>query len=421
MKIISLEEAKPGQVVAQEINRGDGIFFVGQGTEISETLLQMLKSLNIESIAIEEGGHKEETLRKTVLLVDDNITNLTTGKDMLKDLYKVYPAPSAEIMFDLLEHLLPDMILLDIEMPEMNGYEAIKRLKSEPKWAEIPVIFLTSKTDEGSELEGLTLGAIDYVTKPFSAQLLLQRIENHITLEVQKRQLKEYSTSLEAMVRRKTAQIFNLQNSVLSTIADLIEFRDDLTGGHVSRSQKYLKILVDKLIEEKIYTDEMSDWDMDYLLPSAQLHDVGKIAISDLMLNKPARFTLEETDIMKTHVAIGVDAIRKIEKNTDEHAFLRHARRFIEAHHEKWDGTGYPAGLSGFDIPLEGRLLAIADVYDALISARPYKKPMSPDMAKQIIEDGRGTHFDPVLVDVFSSVSHQFAAVARDSWFAKNQ
>jgi putative two-component system response regulator len=356
----------------------------------------------------------EENERKKILLVDDNMTNLTAGKEMLKDQYKVYPVPSAEIMFDLLENIIPDLILLDIEMPEMNGYEAIQRLKSEPQWAEIPVIFLTSKTDEGSELEGLSLGAIDYVAKPFSAPLLLKRIENHLITEAQKKQLKKFNTGLEEMVQQKTAQVLNLQTAVLSTVADLVEFRDDVTGGHVSRTQKYLKLLLDKLIDEKIYPVEISGCDMNYLLPSAQLHDVGKIGISDLILNKPGKLTQDEFNIMKTHVTIGVDAIKKIEKNAEEHAFLRHARRIAGTHHERWDGTGYPSGLRGKDIPLEGRLMAIADVYDALVSTRPYKRPLTTEEARQIIEGGSGTHFDPVLVDVFSEVADEFAAVARD-------
>jgi putative two-component system response regulator len=333
---------------------------------------------------------------------------------MLKDLYDVFPIPSAEKLFTILEKVNADLILLDIEMPDMNGYEALKLLKANPVWAEIPVMFLTSKTDEGSELEGLTLGAIDYVMKPFSAPLLLRRIENHLFSEAQKRQLKEFNSHLAEMVRQQTMQIFDLQNAVLSTVADLVEFRDDVTGGHVSRTQRYLKILLDEMIEEKVYVDEMTDWDMDYLLPSAQLHDVGKIAISDLILNKPGKLTDEEFEVMKTHAAIGVYAIKKIEQNAAEHAFLRHARRIAGTHHEWWDGSGYPSGVSGHDIPLEGRLMAIADVYDALISARPYKKPMSTDQARQIIEQERGTHFDPTLVDVFSRVADRFAEVARN-------
>ncbi|MDR3281275.1 MAG: response regulator [Synergistaceae bacterium] len=355
--------------------------------------------------------------RKTILLVDDNATNLTAGKNILKDQYKVYPTPSAEIMFDLIEKITPDMILLDIEMPDMNGYEAIKKLKDNPKWGDIPVMFLTSKTDEGSELEGLSLGAIDYVAKPFSAPLLLKRIENHLLTESQKKQLRDFNNNLEDMVRRKTMQVTNLQNAVLNTVADLVEFRDDITGGHVSRTQKYLKILLDEMIAEEVYIDEISDWDMDYLIPSAQLHDVGKIAISDMILNKPDKLTQEEFETMKKHVEIGVKAIQKIEKNAEEHSFLKHARLIAGGHHEKWDGSGYPIGLSGRDIPLEGRLMAIADVYDALISKRPYKRPFNTDEARRIIEESSGSHFDPALVEVFSKVADQFAEVVRNSTY----
>ncbi|GHU51451.1 two-component system response regulator [Clostridia bacterium] len=352
--------------------------------------------------------------RKIVMIVDDNMTNLTMGKEMLKELYKVYPVPSAKIMFDLLKNITPDMILLDIEMPEVNGYEAIKWLKKHPQWADIPVIFLTSKADEGSELEGLVLGANDYVSKPFSAPLLLKRIENQLVTRAQKLELIEFNTNLNQMVQKKTAQVFKLQNAVLSTVADLVEFRDDVTGGHVSRTQKYMKILLDTLNEEKVYSEEVSGWDMDYLLPSAQLHDVGKIAISDLILNKPGKLTFDEFEIIKTHAEIGAEIIRTIENNSDEHSFLRHARIIAGTHHERWDGSGYPNGLSGLDIPLEGRLMAIADVYDALVSERPYKDKFTTDEANDIVLNERGTHFDPALVDMFTKVADKFAEVAKN-------
>jgi putative two-component system response regulator len=320
-------------------------------------------------------------------------------------------------MFDILETIIPDLILLDIEMPDKNGYEAIKELKEKPEWADIPVIFLTSRTDEGSELEGLSLGAIDYVTKPFSGPLLLRRIENHLFIEAQKKQLLDFNENLEEMVAKQTEQVMNLQSAVLSTVADLVEFRDDITGGHVSRTQNYLKLLVDQMIEDGIYADDIKDWDMHYMLQSAQLHDVGKIAISDLILNKPGKLTDEEFDTMKSHTTVGVEAIKRIEQNTTEHSFLKHARLFAGAHHEKWDGTGYPAALTGTDIPLEGRLMAIADVYDALISARPYKKPFSTEVARKIILEGKGTHFDPNLIDIFEKVADKFDAVAKECYY----
>jgi len=213
-------------------------------------------------------------------------------------------------------------------------------------------------------------------------------------------------------VREKTKEVLNLQNAILTTVADLVEFRDKQTGGHINRTQQYLSFLIEELIREGIYSDETKEWEMDFLLPSAQLHDVGKIAITDLILNKPDKLTPEEFEIMKTHVTAGVAAINKIISVTDEHAFLHYALLFAGTHHEKWDGTGYPAKIKGAEIPLEGRLMAIADVYDALISTRPYKKPFTHEEAKKIIEESSGTHFDPVLVEVFQSVSDEFAEVA---------
>jgi putative two-component system response regulator len=318
-----------------------------------------------------------------------------------------------------LEHVAPDIILLDIEMPEMNGYETIKILKGNSRFAEIPVIFLTAKNDEASELEGLRLGAIDYVSKPFSAPLLLKRIENHMLMAEQKRELKNFNENLQLLVFEKSMQVIELQNAVLSTVAEMVEFRDQNTGGHVDRTQAYLKLLLDQMIRDCIYEDETKDWDLAFLLPSAQLHDVGKISISDSILDKPGKLTDEEFAIMKEHSAIGVNAIRRIRANTSENDFLHHAEIFAGTHHEKWDGSGYPNGLAAKSIPLQGRLMAIADVYDALISPRPYKDAMSTVVARRIIEQSSGSHFDPVLVEVFLKVEEGFAAIAR-SFQAQN-
>jgi putative two-component system response regulator len=346
------------------------------------------------------------------VLVDDNAANLAMGKAMLKDIYEVYPCPSAKKLFDLLQHITPDLILLDILMPEMDGCEVIRLLKADARLADIPVIFLTSRSGEHSELEGLNLGAIDYVIKPFSAPLLLKRIENHLLIEAQKKELQNYNDNLQQMVQDKTAQVLELQNAVLSTVADMVECKDNRTGGHVVRTQMYIELLVNRMLEEKIYDDILLSWDLDLLIQSAQLHDVGKIAISDALLNKPGKLTPEEFEEMKKHVSIGVAAIDRIAKKTSERAFLRHARSMVGAHHEKWDGSGYPAGLRGDDIPLEGRLMAIADVYDALISLRPYKAPLTTQEAGEVMRAGRGSHFDPALIDVFCMVADDFASIA---------
>ena len=361
-----------------------------------------------------------DNTRAKIVIVDDNVANLTMGRNILKTFYEVYPAPSADKLFEILEKVSIDLILLDIEMPEINGYEAIRRLKSNSNFVNIPVIFLTAVSDDSSELEGLDLGAVDYVTKPFTAPLLLKRIANQLLIVSQKNALlaskatlKDYADNLEVKVKAKTKEVFGLQNAVLATVADLVEFRDQFTGGHITRTMLYLKALIDELIRKGIYQDEMTEWDMDFVLPSAQLHDVGKIAIPDMILNKPGKLTTEEFEIMKTHVTVGVDAIERIMANADDHAFLRHALSIAGTHHERWDGNGYALGLKGKNIPLEGRLMAIADVYDALISVRPYKKPFTHEEASKLIEDGEGTHFDPVLVDVFRSIKGEFDSIAQ--------
>jgi len=363
-----------------------------------------------------------EDVRSKIILVDDNMANLTLGRNMLRTYYEVYPAPSAAKLFEILDKVIPDLVLLDIEMPEMNGYEAIKKMKADPRFADIPVIFVTAKGDESSELEGLDLGAVDYISKPFSPPLLLKRIANHLLIIRQKldllasqAKLKDYADNLEIKVRQKTREVLTLQNAVLSTVADLVEFRDKATGGHVNRTQLYLKALTDELIKEGVYADEIRHWDMDFFLPSAQLHDVGKIAITDLILNKPAKLTTEEFEIMKTHVIVGVDAIERIMHNTTEHAFLHHALLIAGSHHEKWDGSGYPLGVVGKKISLEGRLMAIADVYDALISFRPYKKPFSHQEACKIIIEGSGTHFDPALVEIFRRIEAEFEKAVKEA------
>ncbi|MDR2491992.1 MAG: response regulator [Coriobacteriales bacterium] len=353
-------------------------------------------------------------IRNKVLLVDDNLTNLSMGKNILKNIYEVYTVSSAQRMFSLLEKIQPDLILLDIEMPEMNGYEAIKKLKSDSHFADIPVIFVTARSDEGSEMEGLSLGAIDYIYKPFSGALIIQRIKNHLITVEQRKTLERYNHNLESAVREKSEQVHELKNTVITSIAEMVESRDNVTGNHIMRTQAYLKLLLDELVEQGIYSDVTRGWNFDFLFTAAQLHDVGKISISDTILNKPDRLTAEEFEIMKTHALLGVKIINSIEGNTREHEFLRHAKTIAGTHHEKWDGTGYPYGLKGREIPLEGRLMAIADVYDALISVRPYKEALPIPEAERIIVEGAGSHFDPVLVGVFQTVASRFAHIAQN-------
>jgi len=315
----------------------------------------------------------------------------------------------------LMDKIIPDLILMDVEMPEFNGYETVRMIKNSNEFKQVPIIFLSARSDVNSELEGLNLGAVDYISKPFVGELLLRRIETHISLIEHKKELENLNAAMHKMIMMKTDQVWKLQNAVLHIIAELVECRDEVTGGHISRTQRYLSCLIDKLIEQDLYTDEIFSWDLDYMLPSAQLHDVGKISISDAILNKPGKLTDEEFNIIKSHVKIGVDAISRMEKLiTIDNSFLHHAKIFAGAHHERWDGKGYPNGLKEHDIPLEGRLMAIADVYDALISIRPYKKALPIDEVNALIKNGRGTQFDPQLTDIFITVSEQFANIAKE-------
>jgi putative two-component system response regulator len=339
------------------------------------------------------------------MLVDDDLTNLFTTKTALQNKYDVITVSSGILALELLEKKIPDLILLDIEMPEMNGYETIKRIKANKKFAKIPVIFLTALTSADYEFEGLTLGAADYITKPFNEKILQKRIETHLLLA-------EHANNLEHLVDAKTEKIMQLQDAILSTVAELVEFRDDNTGGHIDRTQNYLKLLVEKMTERGLYKEAVEVWDLNLLIQSAQLHDVGKICIPDSILNKPGKLTEDEFEIMKNHAIRGKDAIMRIVKKVDESEFLHQAALIAHTHHERWDGRGYPQGLKEEEIPLHGRLMAIADVYDALISERPYKKAFTHEEAVKIISEGKGTQFDPLLTELFEDIENEFRAIS---------
>jgi len=341
-------------------------------------------------------------MQKTIFVVDDNDTNLAAAKDALKDHYRVMTLPSAAKMFAMMEKLPPDLILLDIEMPDMDGFQALSRLKESK--TDIPVIFLTSLNDAEVEVKGFQLGVIDFITKPFSAPVLINRIKTHLEID-------ELIRERTAQLHQKTIQLQNLQNAIIFGFADMVECRDEGTGGHIERTSSYIKILVDAMAAEGVYLDEIQKLDMDLFVSSARLHDVGKIAISDLILNKPGKLTDEEFTTMKTHTIEGELALDQIASRTDDVEFLRNARLFAGSHHERWDGKGYPRGLSGLDIPLQGRVMAIADVYDALVSERPYKKAFSPEKAVEIIMENSGTQFDPSVAGVFYNARGKFEAV----------
>jgi len=349
-----------------------------------------------------------------IMIVDDNPANLRIGKNVLAEKYTVATAPSAEKLFSLLKNNRPSLILLDVEMPDVDGYEVIRRLKDNPQTADIPVMFLTAHTESDAELTGLSLGAVDYITKPIQPSLLLKRIEVHLLVEEQKRileqqaaDLKFFNDNLKKMVNEKTENIMDLQNALLKTMADLVEYRDDITGRHIERTQMGIRILLTAVQLSGLYEEETKNWDIDMLVQCCQLHDVGKIFVSDNILRKPGKLDGDEFEDMKIHTSIGKQIVEKVEILAKESDFLKYAKIFAESHHEWWDGTGYPHGLKGTEIPLLGRIMAIADVYDALVSARPYKVAYAHEEAVRTIIEGKGNQFEPALVDIFVDIADQ--------------
>lgn len=348
-----------------------------------------------------------------IMVIDDNITNLELARNALEKTYKVFPLPSGEKALAVLQKVSPDLILLDVEMPNMNGFEVLEKIKAlGAPFNEIPVIFLTGKSDTDSELAGLELGAVDYISKPFSIPLLNKRIELHLTATAQQRQLHEHSTNLVRRVSEQTETIQKLQYSIVHVLCDMVERRDGCTGQHILRTSEYLKVLLNKAQELGVYQDELADANIELYSHASKLHDVGKIAIPDTILLKEGKLNNTEYEIMKTHTTLGENEILEALKITGDSPFLQTAANFTGYHHEKWDGSGYPHGLKGRDIPICGRIMAIADVYDALISTRPYKAPKTHEDALKIMYDGDGSHFDPVLMQVFREINLEFKAIS---------
>ena len=279
----------------------------------------------------------------------------------------------------------------------MDGFEALSRLRAVDKLSDIPVIFLTGKDDAVTEAQGFELGAIDFVSKPFSEPVLRNRIKTHL--------------GIEDIIHERTDSLKKLKNGIVSVLSNMVERRDSFTGGHIERTTKYIKIFLDAMVQNGIYCDQIKKWHMETVISSVLLHDIGKIVVSDLILNKQGPLTPEEFDTMKTHTSEGEKIIDEIIMESGDGYFLQHAKLFAGFHHEKWDGSGYPYGLKGTEIPLQGRIMALVDVYDALVSDRPYKKAFTHEKAIQIIKESTGTHFDPVLGELFVSCEKEIEKV----------
>ncbi len=356
------------------------------------------------------------TDKQSVLIVDDTPENLTLMNGLLKDIYKTKIANNGERALKIAAtHPLPDLILLDIMMPGIDGYEVCRQLKADPLTAEIPVIFLTAKTQVEDEQMGFDVGCVDYITKPISPPIVLARVKTHLLMKDVRDFLRDQNTFLENEVTRRTKEVQVVQDVTIMAMASLAETRDNETGNHIRRTQRYVRALAEKLKGHGKYAAYLSDATIEQLYKSAPLHDIGKVGIPDQILLKPGKLTPEEFEIMKTHTTLGRDAILAAEKLIDApSSFLEIAREIAYGHQEKWDGSGYPQGLSGEQIPISARLMAVADVYDALISARPYKKPFTHDAAVELITKGANTHFDPDVVAAFVELAEDFRTIAEE-------
>ncbi|MFS2124627.1 HD domain-containing phosphohydrolase [Pseudomonas sp. Pseusp97] len=349
----------------------------------------------------------------TILVVDDTPENLMLMVDLLKDRYRIKVANNGEKALRILEGDLPDLILLDVMMPGLTGYAVAEQVKQDSRTCNVPIIFLTAMAGAEDEIHGLELGAADYITKPISPPIVLARVATQLKVKAAEDFLRDQNDYLENEVKRRTEEVMTIQDVTIQAMASLAETRDNETGNHIRRTQNYVKLLAELLCDHPRFSHFLNEATIKLLYKSAPLHDIGKIGIPDHILLKPGRFTPEEFEIMKTHTTLGRDAIQQAEDRLAVKVdFLRFAKEIAYSHQEKWDGSGYPQGLAGDDIPISARLMAVADVYDALISSRVYKPGMPHEQALGIIREGRGSHFDPDICDAFLANADRFREIA---------
>ncbi len=323
-----------------------------------------------------------------LLVVDDTPLNLDLLRDVLSPYYRVRLATSGENALKLIHKHPPDLILLDIMMPGMDGYTLCELLKADPRYAQIPVIFVTAMSETQDETHGFEVGAVDYITKPISPAIVLARVKTHLALHNQQR-------ALEQEVRVRTEELHETRLQIIQRLGRAAEYKDNETGRHVIRMSHYARVMA---LKAGVPEDEA-----DLIFNAMPMHDIGKIGIPDRIILKPGPLNEEEWALMRQHPQIGADIIGE-----HNHPLMQYARTIALTHHEKWDGSGYPNGLTGEAIPFVGRLAALADVYDALTSKRPYKEAWPVEKAAAAIHEGAGKHFDPGLMDIFDASLDEF-------------
>lgn len=345
--------------------------------------------------------------RPTILVIDDTAANLTLLANLLQGDYRVQLANSGTKGLALAHAGPPDLVLLDVMMPDLDGYEVCRRFKADPRLARIPVLFLTARATLEDEEHGLSLGAVDFNHKPISPPIVTARVKAQLAA-------KAWQDFLQQRVNQGLMEIEQLQDAAIGVMVSLAEFRDEDTGNHVRRTSEFVRLLAVELARLPGYANELPPAKIALMAKSAPLHDIGKIAIPDHILLKPGKFEPEEWAIMQTHARRGYDILERAGRQMGARGeFLTLAMEIAGSHHEKWDGSGYPRGLAGSAIPLSARLMAVADVFDALMSRRPYKQAMSANQACEVIVRGRGSHFDPAVVDAFLRVLPLCEQIAR--------
>lgn len=365
--------------------------------------------------------NQKEPLMARILVVDDEPANRLILQDLLAEHYSVHVLCNGQQAMDFLLSEPPvDMILLDVVMPVMDGFEVCRRIKTDARLQDVPLLFISSLESAANEEYALSLGADDFIHKPFVSSVVLARVRNHLELAQARQRLRDRNVELELQVEERTRELLRekqdviaAQGATITAFCALAEARDNETGNHIRRTQNYVRALAESLRSHPRFFADLNEEIIGLLFKSAPLHDIGKVAIPDAILNKPGPLSAEEWVVMRQHTEFGRDAIGQAELNLGESAsFLRYARQIAWCHHEKWDGSGYPQRLAGEAIPISARLMAVADVYDALISKRCYKPAYSHERALEIIVEGRGSHFDPDVVDALLGIAEQFREIA---------
>lgn len=332
-------------------------------------------------------------------MVDDNLANLKNIQLQLSEFYQVLLAKSGAQALQICAQRIPDLILLDVDMPEMDGFETLSRIKESTLFSRIPIIFLTANHDMAIEVRALESGVVDFITKPVERSILLHRLQLHLDLA-------KYQHNLESTVKE-------LEDSIVLSFSEMIESRDKSTGDHVQRTRIYVTLLGRELIHMGCFNKELNEQDLSLITRAALLHDIGKIGVSDVILLKPGRLDDQEFNTMKTHTTIGAGILQAMYERTPTQHYLNYAIQIAEGHHEKFDGSGYPHGIKEEKIPLCSRIMAVADVYDAVVADRIYRKAMSTQDAYNLIMAGKGTHFDPRIIEAFEAIHEDIEAVAR--------